>query len=393
MATINWRSLKRQYELEPRRCVQQLTESLKDKLIKPTDFSLRELAESVIEDGAEYVRSLKPGGRQKPLLEAGGVQLADFSNITGQVIFTEIMEKYNAEEFVFTKLIPQVQSSFPDMERIAGISNIGDNAEIVDEGQPYPKVGVSEDYIDIGPKVKRGFIVPVTKEAVYFDRTGVLLQRCGDTAFQYGYNREKRHIDCVIDENTGATSAVSGGHRYHWKGTSYATYQASTPWVNVKASNGLVDWTNMEAAFVTFCNLVDPFTGEPLMVEPKHLVVSPTKLYTARRVVNATTVKVTTPGYATTSNPTQTEAANPVDPVQIIWSRLLNARMATNTTWYLGDLTKAFRCYYNWAVETQQAAPNSSDEFELDIVSKFKVSNREIVSTVQPRAMLKNTVA
>ena len=61
--------------------------------------------------------------------------------------------------------------------------------------------------------------------------------------------------------NGGAKSAALGGHRYHWKGTSYGTYQTTTPWVNVATSAGLVDWTDVEAAWLLLAQMVDPYTG------------------------------------------------------------------------------------------------------------------------------------
>ena len=63
------------------------------------------------------------------LLEAGMgsvVGYSDFSSITGQIFFTEIMDRYQAEEFVFSKAIEHKQSSIQDIEKIAGISNLSD---------------------------------------------------------------------------------------------------------------------------------------------------------------------------------------------------------------------------------------------------------------------------
>ena len=45
---------------------------------------------------------------------------------------------------------------------------------------PYPHLGFGEDYIETPSTTKRGFIVPVTKEAIFFDRTHLILSRAAE---------------------------------------------------------------------------------------------------------------------------------------------------------------------------------------------------------------------
>ena len=82
---------------------------------------------------------------------------------------------------------------------------------------PYPNLGFGEDYIETPSTTKRGFIVPVTKEAIFFDRTHLVLSRAAEVGELLGLNKEKRLVDLVI----GATN------NYKWKGTAYNTYQAA----------------------------------------------------------------------------------------------------------------------------------------------------------------------
>ena len=82
---------------------------------------------------------------------------------------------------------------------------------------PYPHLGFGEDYIETPSTTKRGFIVPVTKEAIFFDRTHLVLSRAAEVGEVLGLNKEKRLIDLVI----GVTN------NYKWKGTTYNTYQTS----------------------------------------------------------------------------------------------------------------------------------------------------------------------
>ena len=63
---------------------------------------------------------------------------------------------------------------------------------------PYPSLGLGEDYIETPSTTKRGFIVPVTQEAIFFDRTHLILQRAAEVGEILGLNKEKRLLDLVI---------------------------------------------------------------------------------------------------------------------------------------------------------------------------------------------------
>jgi hypothetical protein len=373
----------------PERFYSELGRALETRAVRPEEFSIRGLFEQFIPHGRELVDSWNPrhGGQGVSLAlveEAGGLTSSAFSRISGQIIYNAVLDAFRAEALVFTPLVRTVSTQF-NGEKIAGISRIGDEAEVVAEGRPYPQAGVSEDYIETPATTKRGLIVGLSREAVFFDRTGLVVDRCREVGEFLGVNKEKRIIDCVIDENATA-------HRYKWKGTTYATYQASAPWVNVTASNALVDWTDIDAAEQTMAGLIDPFTGEPILMNPKHLVVPRPLLYTARRIVEATEITVSTPGFATSGNPTQTAARNPVSGYQVVSSNLLAARMAVDSSWYLGDLGRAFAYMENWPLTVVQAPANSEVEFTHDLVMRWKASERGAAATLEPRAMHKSTV-
>jgi hypothetical protein len=385
--------LRRLYEAaerdrNPRRFFEDLRIGFETKEIKPHEFRLRPLFEQFVENGRELVDSWNPQhGGGVNLLEAGSaVDTSAFSNITGQIVYSEILAKMEMEDMVFSKLIPTVPTQF-NGEKIAGIGRMGDEAEIIGEGQIYPTVGVNEDWIETPATTKRGLIVPVTKEAIFFDRTGVLLDRCREVGEWLTVNKEKRAIDCFIDENSTA-------HRYKWKGVAYATYQATSPWDNVTASNALVDWTDIDNAEQTLNNIIDPHTGEPVVIGATDLVVTKQLEATAFRIINATEIEVTTPGYATSGNPTGTLVANPYrGRYTLRTSRLLAARLATDTHWFLGNIAKQCRYMENWPITVVQAPNNSEAEFQQDVVQRFKASERGAYVTVEPRVTTQCTVA
>lgn len=392
---INYDRLLEHFRRDPEAADRQLRESFRSKDVRPHDFDMGRLFEAAF--GWSEFRACRDRKQLahdvmgRALREAAGaVSTASFQNISGQIVYSAVLDAYEAEEMVFTKLIPEerITNGTLDGEKIAGITEIGDEVAIRNEADPYVLAGVGEDWIFAPPVKDRGMIVPVTWEAIFADRTGRLLERCGDVGKWCGVNREKRAIDCVIDENTTA-------HRYNWRGTVIETYNDNTgnhTWDNRAASNALVDWTDLDTAEQVFNGITDPYTGEPVMIEPKHLVVTKQLEQTAMRILNATEIRVATPGYATTGNPTETIVGNPYrNKYQLVTSRLLAARLATDTHWFLGDIAAAFRYRVAEPMNVQQAPSNSDDEFKRRIVQQFRVNERGAYYTRNPRFVVQNT--
>lgn len=390
VAAIRSRELRKMYEsLGARECVRNLTEAIEEKQIKPDDFSIRDLFEGLVSDkdgeviGHEVVREFDPRRSASGinLLEAGDVvNTSAFSNISGQIVYSKILEAFANPAFLWPQLCTTVTTQL-NGERIPGLAQLGDKAEIVDEGAPYPTVGFGEDWIDTPPTVKRGMIVPITKEAVFFDRTGLILDRANKVGEWLGVNKEKRVIDVVI----GTTN------NYKWRGTAYDTYQTSTPWIN-EHSAALTDYTDIEEAELLWDAMTDPWTGEPILLSPERVLLVPTALVmTASRILNSTQVVYVGNANAATAY-TDTYSPNPLSKtIAVLTSQMVKARSSSATKWYYGQPKKAFAYMENWGIQTQQATSNSEPEFTQDIVSRYKVSERGVACTVEPRYMTIST--
>ncbi len=383
---VKTRELKRRFELDgPRQATAHLVDALQKRHLRPEDFSLRDLAEGLVPDGHEWVRSMDPrGSGGVNLLEAGeGVDATAFLNVASQLIYSKIMDAYTQEAFVVSRLVDTIPTRL-DGEKIPGVTKLAGQADAIAPGMPYPHLGSGEDYIETPSTTKRGFIVPVTREAIFFDRTYLVLSRAAEVGELLGLNKEKRLIDLVI----GATN------NYKWMGTTYNTYQSSAPWVNVKASNELVDWTNVDAAEQLFADILDPNTGEPVLMQANTVLVMPAYRQAAHRVFNAVEVRFNPSGSSTS-----TLAANPLSNYQVEESRLAYRRIvASGQTpadakkwWFMGDFKKAFAYMENWPITVTQSAQNSEADFNQDIVIRFKASERGAAAVLNPRFVVKCT--
>jgi hypothetical protein len=401
---INYGTLKRLTESAQRKGPEDLdkacgaiSEALETGELKPEDFSFRSLFESLIQDGREIVDSWNPrnGGHGEinfnRLLESDAINSAAFSNISKQIVYTKVLEGYKAEQYKFSALIPSQPTQF-NGERIPGIASLGDRAQVVREGGEYPLVGTTEDYIDTPQTTKRGLKTALTKEALFFDRTGRLLPEAMAVGQSLGLNKEKRAIDCIIDENTTV-------HRYNRKQrgavASFGDNSGSHDWDNLQASNGLVDYTDVNNIELLLAAIRDANTGEPLdfMSGKIYLICAPGLYMTALNIRNATEIVTVTPGYATSANPIETRGPNPVGGrFEVLSSQLLADRLATDTDWFYGDPTQAAVYMENWPLTTVQAPPNVSDEFNRDIVMQFKSSERGQYAVIEPRRLGKSTV-
>jgi hypothetical protein len=384
--TLKYRELKRRYDLDgAEQTATHLSEALREGHLKPEDFSIRDLAEALVPDGREWVRMLDPrsAGSVSVMESGGAVDVTAFLNITGQVIYSKIMEAYLQEAFVISKLVETIPTRL-DGEKIPGISRVTDTIEEVGPGMPYPSLGFGEDYIETPSTTKRGFIVPVTKEAVFFDRTHLVLSRAAEVGEVLGLNKEKRLIDVVI----GVTN------NYKWKGTSHNTYQTSTPWINSLATNELVDWTNVDKAEQLFADILDPSTGEPVLVKGTTVLVMPAYRHAAHRVFSAAELTFTAAG-----STTATVAANPLSGYRVYDSRLAYRRIIASGIaaatakkyWFVGDFRRAFAYMENWPITITQAPIGSEAEFNNDIVLRFKASERGAAAVLNPRYVVKNT--
>lgn len=366
-----------------------LTEALREGQLNPRDFSIRHLFETFVEDGTSIVKTWDPryqGHGAVPILEApDAVSTSHFANITGQIVYSTVLEKWNSPQLIGSDLCTTIPTVF-DGEKIPGIGGIGDQVESIGEGQNYPLAGVGEEWIETPSTIKRGLIVPVTREATFFDRTGVLLDRVGNVSEGIALNKEKRILDMAL--------GITTSYRRNG-GAAQATYgdtHTNGDFDNLAGSNALSDYTDIENALLLFDLMTDPNTGEPIMPMVDTIVVPSALVMTAQRILNALQVGNTTSATAPVgANPLSTRSNLLGNALNIKSNQYVKARTSSATTWFIGDFKKAFAYMENWPIKVEQAPPDSHDAFHRDVVAQYKVSERGAAAVREPRAVVKCT--
>jgi len=360
-------------------------------------FSIREIAEALC--GSEWVNRLNPayaGGRSlsaggMDLSEAGAIELFEdvggvgvgsFLNITNTLLSSKIHEGYSNPLFIGDSLVTRVPTRLSG-ERIATAGSIDEDADIVPEMDTYPTVGFGEHFIQTPSTLKRGLIVGVSREAIFFDQTGQVAQRAFSAGEVLGRNREKRIIDVVI--------GVS--NPYSENGTALNTYLTSGLYTNSIGTNELIDWTDVEGAQVNLWSHTDPANTEPIVVVPDTIIVHSTKLWTARRIISAVEIRTNTASAVQT-----TIAGNPIPSgLRAVASPFADARFTAGTvlttTWFFGAPRRAFLYMENWPLTVTQAPANEPAEFEQDIVLRVRASERGVAAVQEPRAMVRSIAA
>jgi hypothetical protein len=377
----------------PNPLVVSLREGIESGHLKPGDFDFGKLfIESFGLHDFYAVKAGKASAQEvmQRVSEAdGGVTTAAFQNISGQILYSAARVGYMSEDFVFAKLIPEDDAIILDGEKIPGITDVGNAAAVRKENDPYIELGFGEDWIFTPPVPDVGGIISLTWEAVFNDRTGDVMGKAQNGGYSIGLYEEIAAIDATVDENVTA-------HRYNWRSAgqiaTYGDNSGTHSWDNLTATNALVDWTDLDGCEQTANAVVNPFTGLPILTELTDLIVTKQLEQTANRIVSATEIRVTTPGYATSANPNQAVQKNPyLNKYTVRTSRLLAQRMATDTSWFLANLNRALLRKVAEPLNTVRAPSNTKDDFERRVVARFRSNKRFAHVVREPRLLQKNT--
>lgn len=360
-----------------------LGDAIREKKISKHSISIRQLAESFLgHNWAENLYRYNSGVRVQEASE--GVDASSFTAITGQLLVNEIKDKFELAKLIgddVCETVPVTNGNLKE-QKVPWLSNVIDSVEKVEEGMPYPHTTFSPNYIEYPAIEKIGKICAVTMEAIYSDLTGQILDSAGSVGTYCGLAREERILKVVL--------GLTNNHK--WNGSSYNTYLSSGAWVNTVGNFVLKDWTSVNTLEQLFTNMLDPNTGKNILIEPKQMLVMPANKYRAIRAFSATSTR--SGDFATSGNPDQIEAPNPLDKdYQILTSpharRLLtesgvSASIADSYV-FLGDFKKSFIWREAKPLTVVEAPAQNPREFEQDIALAVKASLMGVACVRDPR--------
>ena len=318
------------------------------------------------------------------LLEATtAVDTSAFTNITGQILFNKVRQGFDDPSFINGELLETIPTTFLNGEKIPGIGGIGDKTQIVGETQAYPNVGLNEEFVETVPLTKHGAILPISREAIISDRTGLLLSRAAELGRFAGVAKEKECLKVVL----GITN------NYKRNKVSTNTYLTSGAYVN-SSSNSLSggnEWKAIEAAELLFDGITDPNTGEPILIKADTIIVPTALVRTLNRILTASEVMHVDNQVAAVT--VRTTSPNPYggSAYKVVSNQYVKSISGSASKWYIGQPKKAFAWMQAWDIETTQAADNNSAKFERDIEIQHKVSYMGAAQVLEPRYMVENT--
>ena len=392
---------------------------LKERALRPESFSLSELAEGIVGPSWRSLfapdsqalnryttaRALLDTGDPRNLLENTGVgidptaflNINTFTSVVGGLVEVKILEAFSNPSLIADKLMPAEPTKL-NGQKIIGIARIGDKAKERKPGEPHPRAQFGEKWVQTPETAEFALAVEVSKEAVFYDLSGQVLQSAAAVGDEIAYRKELRVIDLFI----GAANS------FNWSGTAYNTYQTSRTlgYLN-DLSNPLTDWTAIQAAMMLFMRQEDPNTGKRILTKPDTIVVNPARIATANLIMAATSTERRTGAGAstpqTTSNPLNVSVSPgaPYTGMEIITSPLLEQRCVAadglnlsqanaDDYWWAFESGKAFRYMQNYPLSVSQAAPNQYEMLDRGIVAAYFANERGVPSVWSPWHIVRN---
>lgn len=401
---------------------------LREQQIRAEEFSFQELAQAMIGPGWQQyfdpaglapnihrarmlVESAFPEDR-RALLEATGVgvDVSAFANVNawtsvvGGLIEVKILEAFQNPLYIADELMPAEPTKL-NGQKVIGATRLGDQAEFRLPGETHKRSQIGERWVQTPQTNERALAVDVTKEVVFFDLTGQVLQHAGMVGDWIAYNKELYVIDAFIGVTSGSTGAVA----FNYKGTAYAAFQSSrTIGILNDQANDLVDWTSVESSWLLFVRMQDPDINTRVLVNPNTVLVNPARFNTAKLIFGGSeherrTAIGATQSTATTLQIQRTQGRAPVldTGTTILMSPLVEQRCTdasglalsqsnANQYWWHFEKGKPCRYMQNWPLTIAQAPSTNYEMLDRGLTATYFANERGTPSFWSPWHIVRN---
>jgi hypothetical protein len=363
--------------------------------LRPESVSLRALFEGMVGPCEEYLPSMRSAGRLNYVEMQEAVDSTMFPSATGVLVASKVIDGYNAPGMIGDQLVTTMPSRLKS-ERIVGFTSL-EGPQEVPEGMPYQESSFGEKYVTT-QTAKKGRILEVTEEAIYFDQTGQILMRAQRLGEQTAEERELTILAGVLDVGS---AAVGIKDVYFPSGTAASLYAAGN--ANLLATaTPLVDWTDVDEAMRHHAeNIRDDraVVGErlPIVWMPKVLLTARRLAGTAAQILSATQV-MAQPAAGDAS--VRMFGGNPVaqmlpglrnlsSPLIDYLAGVTGSRFDDSRDWLLGDFQKQFIWQEIWPLQTLRSRQDDEPAFRRDIIARFKVRYYGGINALDHRYVIK----
>lgn len=399
---------------------------LKNRKLKPEQFSIQELAESIIgptwrqyfdpssnvmarHTSSRAIVEQKFPGQSQALFEATGLgidptafaNINAFSAVVGGLIEVKILEAFENPALIADTLMPSEATKL-NGQKVIGVNRLGDKGKKRFPGEPHQRAQFGERWIETPETRENALAVDILKETVFFDLTGDLLNVAASVGEELAYRKELECIDAFL----GVTNS------FKYSGTSYNTYQTSKTlgYLN-DFVNPLWDWTSVQAANMKFAKMEDPSTGKRLLITPNTILVNPGKAATAALILGSTMTERRTPAVSTDTQATSnalsvsqtpgnpysgqyTVVSSPLVEMRCLDADGLNLSQAqADDLWFLYQGGKTFKYMQNYPLTVMQAAPNQYEMIDKGIIASYFANERGIPSVWSPWHIVRNKLS
>lgn len=314
-------------------------ELLESKKLDPLKISFRALYESLVGPLSS-----------RDLMEGGNLTSSAFPNIAGQIISKVMIDAYTQFPKDADKLCRTVPSKLKT-SRVVGWSAIGFVGQ-VNEKEDYPEILPPDEKMQTIKNLKYGGLLSLTREDLFFDQTGELVDRARMIGERGAQKRAALIFAAVCDGvgTPGNGTALSGA----------ALYTSGNKNLITANPLGTSGW---ETARKKLLDQVDE-GGEPIWVmgDRPLLIVGSTLL------ANAEKLQKNEHGDLGTANLDTNLAQGQFDIV-------INPYLPSTSSWWYGAPSRQMRWEEVWPLETYTRVGQDSEEgFKADLIQQFKLS-------------------
>jgi hypothetical protein len=295
------------------------------------------------------------------------VDVTQFPILTATLVEKQVIDGFESFDGIVDQLVTPFQSKL-QVSKIPG-ADLSLTIKDIEPGMPYHHdADIAEKYVQIEGK-KRGDILDITEEALMFDQTGLIMREARRFGEQAAIDREKKHMYTIQD----ATVNNVNYYAFYPSGSRVALYSGTVagthPYSNL-IDDRLQHWTDLDSAKTQFTTMRDS-RGEPIMIDPKILLVPKAQETNAKRLIQNTLLPAARIGN-TVPGDSQNEANPFANAYTVLSSPYLD--IVSTAYWYLGDFKKQFLEKVVYPVQVLTRVDNKNDyAWERDIIAQYKI--------------------